>query len=300
MEYEIVKDNDKSKKQDETQILVEEPKWTLEEVALSQNTIDQIDQMIAYVKNREKLLYEWEFNRFLKTGSGLSVNFFGIPGTGKSITAEAIAHKLGITIIRANYGELESSLVGGTSDNLVLVFQKAEETKSLLFFDEADAVLSRRISNLSQAADHGVNSSKSTLLTLLDKFNGIIVFATNLFDNYDEAFLRRILFNVEFLAPDLAMREQLWKFHLSENVPKQVTYERLVNISDGLCGGDIKNITIKLGLKLLTGKVKTIDESLVTEEIARYTEVKIRHKRKEFVAETSVNGNDANQNITEE
>ncbi|WP_254172953.1 ATP-binding protein [Planktothrix pseudagardhii] len=299
MEYEIVKDSDRSNQQEKAQLLVEEPKWTLEEVALSKSTLDQIDEMIAYIQNREKLLYEWQFNRFLKTGSGLSVNFFGIPGTGKSITAEAIAHKLGMSIIRANYGELESSLVGGTSDNLVSVFNIAEETKSLLFFDEADAVLSRRISNLSQAADHGVNSAKSTLLTLLDKFNGIIVFATNLFDNYDEAFLRRILFNVEFLAPDFPMREQLWRFHLSENVTKQVTYDNLADISDGLCGGDIKNITIKLGLKLLTGKVKTIDEPLVKEEIARYTEVKIRHKRKELWAETSVNGNDGNQNIME-
>jgi ATP-dependent 26S proteasome regulatory subunit len=194
-----------------------------------------------------------------------------------------------MSIIRANYGELESSFVGGTSDNLASIFKTAEETKSLLFFDEADAVLSRRISNLSQAADHGVNSAKSTLLTLLDKFNGIIVFATNLFDNYDEAFLRRILFNIEFLAPDLAMREQLWRFHLSKNVPKEVSYELLADISEGLCGGDIKNITIKLGLKLLTGKVKSIDEALVKEEIERYTEVKLRHNRNPVLVETIVN-----------
>lgn len=300
MDYEIVKDSDQSNKEKKAQTLVEQPKWTIEEVALSKSTVDQIDEMVAYIQNREKLLYEWQFNRFLKTGSGLSGNFFGIPGTGKSITAEAIAHKLGMSIIRANYGELESSLVGGTSDNLVSVFKTAEETNSLLFFDEADAVLSRRISNLSQAADHGVNSAKSTLLTLLDKFNGIIVFATNLFDNYDEAFLRRILFNIEFLPPDLEMRKQLWKFHLSENVPKQVSYEQLANISDGLCGGDIKNITIKLGLKLLTGKVKSIDELLVKEEIERYKEVKIRHKKKQFLAETSVNESEQNQNIVEE
>ncbi|WP_066424977.1 ATP-binding protein [Anabaena sp. 4-3] len=278
MDYEIVKDSDKSNKK--SQILVEQPKWTLEEVALSKSTLDQIDQMVAYIKNRDKLLNDWQFNRFLKTGSALSINFFGVPGTGKSITAEAIAHKLGMSIIRANYGELESSFIGGTSDNLASVFKTAEETKSLLFFDEADAVLSRRISNLSQAADHGVNSAKSTLLTLLDKFNGIIVFATNLFDNYDEAFLRRIIFNIEFLSPDLVMREHLWRFHLSENVPKEVSYERLANISDGLCGGDIKNITIKLGLKLLTEEVKSIDEALVKEEIEKYTAVKLRHQRK--------------------
>jgi ATP-dependent 26S proteasome regulatory subunit len=288
MEYTIVKDKDKSKKEEKAQTLVEQPKWTLKEIALSQSTLDQIDQMVAYIQNRDKLLNEWQFNRFLKAGSALSVNFFGVPGTGKSITAEAIAHKLGNSIIKVNYGELESSFVGGTSDNLASVFKTAEETKSLLFFDEADAVLSRRISNLSQAADHGVNSAKSTLLTLLDKFNGIIVFATNLFDNYDEAFLRRILFNIEFLAPDLVMREHLWRFHLSENVPKEVSYEYLANISDGLCGGDIKNITIKLGLQLLTGKVKSIDEALVKEEIEKYTEVKLRHKRKVFSNETSI------------
>ncbi|MDJ0600739.1 MAG: ATP-binding protein [Crocosphaera sp.] len=256
--------------------------------------------MIAYIQSKEKLLSEWEFNRFLKTGSALSVNFFGVPGTGKSITAEAIAHKLGMSIIRVNYGEVESSLVGGTSDNLVLIFKKAEETNSLLFFDEADSVLSRRISNLSQAADHGVNSAKSTLLTLLDKFNGVIIFATNLFDNYDEAFVRRILFNVEFLAPDLEMRQQLWRFHLSEKVPKEVSYESLANISNGLCGGDIKNITIKLGLRLLTGKISTIDESLVRDEIESYTEVKKRQHREQFFTETSVNGFDENTNVVEE
>lgn len=280
MEYKIVRDTDKSNKQEKTQILVEQPKWTLEEVVLSKSTLDQIDQMVAYIHNKDKLLVDWQFNRFLKTGSALSINFSGISGTGKSITAEAIAHKLGMSIIRANYGELESSLVGATSDNLASVFKIAEEKNSLLFFDEADAVLSRRISNPSLAADHGVNSAKSTLLTLLDKFNGIIVFATNLFDNYDEAFLRRILFNIEFSAPDLGMREQLWRFHLAENVPREITYDHLATLSEGLCGGDIRNITIKLGLTLLTGKVQSISESLVKEEIERYTEVKQRHQRK--------------------
>jgi ATP-dependent 26S proteasome regulatory subunit len=245
--------------------------------------------MIAYIQNKDKLLSEWQFERFLKTGSALSVNFFGVPGTGKSITSEAIAHKLGMSIIRVNYGEVESSLVGGTSENLVSIFQKAEKSNSLLFFDEADSVLSRRIENLSQAADHGVNSAKSTLLTLLDKFDGIIVFATNLFDNYDEAFVRRILFNVEFLPPDLEMRQQLWRFHLSEKVPREVSYDRLAILSEGLCGGDIRNITIKLGLRLLTGKIETINESLVNEEINLYVQVKKRQHREIKLVESSTN-----------
>ena len=279
MKYEIVKDKKESGGKDGASSLMEIPQWTLGEIALSKSTLEQIEEMIAYVKHREKLLHEWEFNRFLKTGKGLSINFFGPPGTGKSITAEAIAQQLGTNIIKVNYGELESELVGGTSKNLSKVFQAAETNRSLLFFDEADAVLSKRISNLSQAADHGVNSAKSTLLTLMDKFNGVIIFATNLFENYDEAFLRRIIFNVEFPVPDKEMRTQLWSFHLSKNVPRNISYERAAEISEGLCGGDIRNITIKLGLKLLAGKATLVDESLIADEINKYKTIKLRHKK---------------------
>ena len=292
--------NESEQKKGEFSYLAESPKWTLEEVALSKQTLDKIDEMIAYINNRDKLFYEWEFNRFLKTGSALSVNFFGKPGTGKSITAEAIAQKMGMSIMKANYGELESALVGETSDHLVSVFQTAEANKSLLFFDEADAILSKRISNLSQAADYGVNTAKSTLLTLLDKFNGVIIFATNLFDNYDEAFLRRILFNIEFLPPDFEMRKKLWQFHLSEKVPREISYSDLATFSEGLCGGDIKNLTISLGLKLLTGRVATIDESLVKEEIERSREVKAKHNTKVVITDISESTFEQNTDILEE
>ncbi len=280
MKYEIVKKIDESSDSQANVIssLVEIPKWTLRKIALSKDTIQQIEEIITYLQKRDRLLLDWEFNRFLKAGNGLTVNFFGLPGTGKSITAEAIAEKLGMSIIRANYGEIESSLVGGTSDNLANIFKLAEDTKSLLFFDEADAVLSRRISNLSQAADHGVNSAKSTLLTLLDKFNGIVIFATNLFDNYDDAFVRRIIFNIEFSPPDYEMRIQLWKFHLAKSVPRDVSYETLASITEGLCGGDIKNITIKLGLRLLTEKISSIDQPVVEQLVSNYRDVKARQK----------------------
>ena len=180
--------------------------------------------------------------------------------------------------------------MGQTSDNLSSVFQIATEKNALLFFDEADTLLSRRISNLSQAADYGVNSVKGTLLTLLEKFNGISIFATNLFGNYDDAVLRRILFNIEFLPPDVAMRIQLWKFHLGQTLPKTVSDEQLAEISDGLCGGDIKNITLKLGLSLLTGKHSVIDEALALETIEQYRAVKERHKQLKFEGVVATEG----------
>ena len=276
MNFEIVNATKKGERKRSDNI-IENPSWSLDEIALSEDVIKQIEEMLAYIQNQNKLLHEWQFVRFLKAGSGLSINFFGAPGTGKSITAEAIAHRLGMSIIKANYGELESAFVGGTSENLSEIFEAAEKSNSLLLFDEADSVLSRRITNLSQAADHGVNSAKSTLLTLLDKFNGVIIFTTNLFEHYDEAFLRRILFNVEFSPPSFEMRTQLWSFHLADTIPRNISYEKLSELSDGLCGGDIKNVTIKLGLRLLTGRIDIINEPDVISEIERYSEIKKRH-----------------------
>ena len=302
MPFKIIGDRGEtpSEKKGGFDFLIESPQWTLGEVTLSKETLDKIDEMIAYINYREKLLIEWEFNRFLKMGSGLSVNFFGKPGTGKSITAEAIAHKMGMSIMRVNYGELESDLVGETSDHLISVFTTAEKTNSLLFFDEADAILSKRISNLSQAADYGINTAKSTMLTLLDKFNGVIIFATNLFENYDEAFLRRILFNIEFLPPDFEMREKLWQFHLSEKVPREISYQELSEISDNLCGGDIKKLTINFGLKLLTSKVKMLDKSLVESQIKDYKEITNKHKAKIFVSDSCDSDFSQNSIIMEE
>lgn len=279
MGYKIIRPSEKKESKDDLDFLVIDPKWALDEIALSSDIFEQIEQIIAYMENREKLLNEWQFNKFLKTGNGLTINFFGLPGTGKSITAEAIAKKIGTSIIKVNYGELESELVGGTSKNLSKIFDLAKKSESLLFFDEADAVLSKRISNLSQAADHGVNSAKGTLLTLLDNFNGVVIFATNLFENYDDAFLRRIIFNIEFSSPDFEMRRQLWKFHLSERIPRTINDSEASEISDGLCGGDIRNIAIQLGLKLLLDQEKVIDKDLIEKEITRYKHIRNCHKK---------------------
>ena len=110
MEYQIIKP--KNKDSDQSSMQVEEPRWTLEEVALPSSTLNDVDEMLAYIANKRKLLHDWEFERFLKTGNGLSINFFGLPGTGKSITAEAVAQRLGTSIVRANYCLLYTSRRG--------------------------------------------------------------------------------------------------------------------------------------------------------------------------------------------
>ncbi|MBE9224102.1 AAA family ATPase [Phormidium sp. LEGE 05292] len=277
MKYEILQNQTASNKNGKN-LRVLQPSWTLGEITLPASTLEQIEEMVAYIRYREKLLNEWCFARFLKNSGGLIVNFYGLPGTGKSITTEALANLLQMSIIKVNYGELQSELMGGTSSNLNSLFQEAEETNSMLIFDEADALVSPRISRLSQAADHDINAVKSTLLTLLDRTRNVVVFTTNFFGQYDPSVLRRILFNIEFLPPDNSMRKKLWEFHLSTNIPKSISYERLAEISDGLCGGDIRNLTLKLGLKLLLGKASELNEMIVQSEIDRYLTTKNRHQ----------------------
>ena len=150
-------------------------------------------------------------------------------------------------IIRANYAEIESKYVGETAKNIKAAFQKARESEALLFFDEADSILGRRLSNVRQSTDHAVNVSRSVMLLELDRFSGVTVFATNLASNYDTAFVRRILGHIEMPLPNTEQRDQLWRYHLPERMPVRLSdadWQELVVQSEGLSGGDILNIVV--------------------------------------------------------
>lgn len=273
MKYEIIKDNKPQKEIssfEDIDYIVEQPKWTFQDIILPDHVLENLEDSSAFFTNRDRLFKQFCFERFMKAGRGLAVNFYGLSGTGKSITAEAFAKQLNLNILRVNYAELQSMYVGQTSKNIYSVFRKAESENCLLFFDEADAVLSRRISNATHAADHGINMTVNTLLTLLDNFDGVTVFATNKFENYDEAFLRRILFHIEFTLPTVEMRVKLWQFHLSKNISKAVSYERIAELSEGLSGGDIRNISIRFVLKVASGKIDMLEEGFIAKQIEKY------------------------------
>ena len=168
-------------------------------------------------------------------------------GTGKTFAAEAIANELGMSIIRANYAEIESKYVGETPKNIKAAFQKAREAGAVLFFDEADSILGKRLSNVRQSTDHAVNVSRSVMLLELDSFDGVTIFATNLAANYDSAFVRRILGHIAMPLPDAAARRQLWLLHLPARLPADLSNAQLgelVAASEGLAGGDILNAVL--------------------------------------------------------
>lgn len=193
------------------------------------------------------MLYQtWGLAEIHPEGRGVAVNLYGPSGTGKSFAAEAIAQHLSKPIIRVDYAQLELRYVGDTPKNIAAAFASARQHDAVLFFDEADSVLSHRVTNITQAADYGVNISRSTLLLQLNSFEGVVLFATNLARNYDPAIVRRILAHVPFTLPDQAALVRLWRYHLPQKLPRSAdaTPEALAALSEGLSGGDVLNCVL--------------------------------------------------------
>ncbi len=250
--------------------LEDDPKWTLEEIVLPKEIRETIEEVILFCQKRDILVNQWNLNQFLKAGQSVGVNLYGEPGTGKSITADAIAKALGKKILRMDYSEIQDSKWGGTEKKLSALFKQAEDNDSVIFIDEADGLLGKRTS--SGANSEVYNEMKSHLLTLIDKSNAVIIYATNIFKNYDRAFFRRILYHVHIPLPNTEQRIALWKFHLNESIPRAAafSFERAAELSEGLSGGDIKNITLKLCIKLASEHISEITIDALTKEIEKY------------------------------
>lgn len=261
----------------------ENPKWTFEDIVLRKEVRDTLEDVILFCQNKDKLIKEWDLDKFLKGNSSIGINFYGEPGTGKTISAEAIASALGRKVIKADYSEIQDSKWGATEKNLTSLFRKAEETGSIIILDEADGLLGKRANSGTNA--NTANDIKSHLLTLVDKSNVLIFYTTNLFKNFDRAFFRRILYHINIPMPNKEELEALWKFHLGDKAnitgdvskdripknPSDFSYDTIANACVGeLAGGDVKNITLKLCVKLSAGKIKSLTSDDVLKEIDTY------------------------------
>lgn len=227
--------------------VVETPRRRLADLVVPEATRRQIQSVLTKVRYHKLLYEDFGLAEVDPGGQRTAVNFYGPPGTGKSFAAEALAAELGVGLIRANYAEIESKFVGETPKNIRAAFLKAQRSGALLFFDEADSILGKRLSNVAQSSDHAVNLSRSVMLMQLDQFSGVVVFATNLASNYDPAFVRRILAHVSMPLPDSEARARLWRRHIPSKMPvklREGDWNRLVAASAGLAGGDILNAVV--------------------------------------------------------
>ena len=202
----------------------------------------------------EKLIYDtWGF-RSIDPNVRSIINFYGPPGTGKTMCANAIANLLSeycnkpFELLSLKYSEIESMYVGEAPKKLEKVFNYARNKDIVLFFDEADSFLGKRIQNVSQGAEQAINSLRSTMLIQLEKYHGVVIFATNLSTNYDPAFKTRFLAEIEFKLPDKDLCIEIFK----KNIPKNIfdlmqdteddDWRRLGETAEGISGRDIKTI----------------------------------------------------------
>lgn len=234
------------------------PRFTLRDVILPASTRLELDEALVKVRFHHTIYESWGFGAVDPAGRGVSLNLHGPPGTGKTRAAEAIAGELGRPLLQLTAGDLESRYMGETSKNIQSVFREAGGSETVLFFDEADSLFGRRASEVTQGVDHEVNVAKSTLLVELDRFEGVLVLATNFPQNFDRAFVRRVSHHVAFCLPDSEARRAIWGLHLVPSiplaVPREVLLDTLVEESEGLSGGDVLTaLRLALPAALLAG-----------------------------------------------
>lgn len=238
---------------------LETPRYKMGQIELDKKTRKSIEETILLVRKQGLIYDEWGF----KEVDGIAktiINFHGKPGTGKTMSAHIIADALDKKIINSNYADIESKYVGDAPKNLVAAFDLAQKHDAVLFFDEADSFLGKRISNVTQGSEQAMSALRSELLKLLEERPVIVIFATNLLDNYDKAFHSRILQSVEFKLPNKKQRIAIIKKHipakLYEKGAKELDedeLEKLSEIADGFSGREIKN-------SVLNGLIKAAKE----------------------------------------
>jgi len=142
-----------------------------------------------------------------------------------------------------DYSAVISKYLGDTAKHIKAAFQAARELNAILFFDEADSLLSKRVST-GESCSTSINQNRNCLMQELDRFDGVVVVTTNLFENYEPALLRRIQRHIKFRIPDASMRRELFALHLPNPDRVQADYAVLAELSRGLSGGDILNVCV--------------------------------------------------------
>lgn len=230
--------------------LPQTPRYSFEQIILPEETKDRILSDLNSIKCQDLIYNQWGFAEVESKPKSI-LNFFGPPGTGKTMCAHAIAKMLGKPLLALNYSEIESKYVGDAAKNLKKAFDTATELEAVMFFDEADSFLGKRIENVSHGSDQALNSLRSQMLILLEEFEGVVLFATNLVTNFDKAFESRILDHIKLELPNREARAAIIEKMLPSKMPldHRFTQDELLEASDlieGFAGREIKNAILTM------------------------------------------------------
>ncbi len=221
-----------------------EPHYHWDDLVLPLDKREQLRDLCSQVAHRHRVLGDWGFGRKLAHGRGISALFSGPSGTGKTMAAEVIAHELQLDLYKIDLSGVVNKYIGETEKNLAKIFHEAEASNAILFFDEADALFGKR-TKISDAHDRYANIETSYLLQRVEVYEGVVILATNLRENMDEAFTRRIKFIVDFPFPDVTSRKAIWQTHFPREAPvsDELDYDWLAQQLQ-ITGGNIKNVVL--------------------------------------------------------
>lgn len=192
---------------------------TLNDMVMGETVRRGLLEICSQVRSRSLVGEQWGFYRKKSYGRGISVLFYGPPGTGKTMAAQGLASELGMELYRVDLSRMMSKYIGETQKNISSLFAEAKNVQAILFFDEADAFFSRR-TDVKDSRDRGANGEIAHLLQEMEDYEGISILATNLKDNMDGAFKRRIKLMIPFEMPDGETRCRMWQQLLPEECPR--------------------------------------------------------------------------------
>ena len=214
------------------------------DLVLPEANLRQLRDVQHRIRSMQRVHSELGFEHRLRLSNGMVVLFTGASGTGKTMAAECLARELGVDLYKVDLSSVVSKWVGETEKNMHQLFAEAEDSSAIIFFDEADALFGKR-GEVKDARDRWANTEVNYLLQRIEEYVGIVILATNLRQNIDEAFLRRISAMVEFPAPNEAARVQIWRGMFPAGIKGPSTQELETLASRiRLPGGSIKNIVV--------------------------------------------------------
>jgi SpoVK/Ycf46/Vps4 family AAA+-type ATPase len=243
------------------------PKYKWADIILPPAPLAQLQEIGNQARMRSLVYEQWGFDRKLSLGKGLNILFAGPPGTGKTMAAEVIANDLQLDLYKIDLSQVVSKYIGETEKNLDRIFTAAHSANAILFFDEADALFGKR-SEVKDAHDRYANIEVGYLLQKMEEYEGTAILATNLRQNMDDAFVRRLQVIVEFPFPDQEFRRQIWRVM----VPPELPIERAIDFDwlaqeIKLPGGNIKNIVLAAAfLAASDGQVVTMNHLIQASE----------------------------------
>lgn len=202
-----------------------------------------LHQITDQVTQRNRVYEDWGFREQMNRGLGINALFAGESGTGKTMAAEVIANALKLDLYRIDLSGVVSKYIGETEKNLRKLFDAAEDSGAILFFDEADALFGKR-SEVKDSHDRYANIEINYLLQRMESYRGLAILATNMKSALDKAFVRRLRFIVDFPFPDVEQRKEIWEKVFPSDTPidESLDFEQLAKLV--ITGGNIQNVAM--------------------------------------------------------